>query len=222
MEKTKVLFVDDDVTFGASIMLILEELGYEAYYQSSLTIIGEVVENINPDIIILDVEFGNKNSIDSVPEIKAAAINTPIIFVSSNIDDETIARAIDMGGVAYLKKPFKSKELIAHINRHARKADGFNLKFGEYTLNISDESLLFNDIIVKQLSQTEFKLLKLLVLNINTLVKHDVITHKIWGGDNASGHSISNFIVKLRSYLSKDPKIELVAVTKSGYKLISK
>lgn len=222
MKKTKVLFVDDDVTFGATVMLILEEVGYEAYYQSSLTIIGNVVENINPDIIILDVEFGKKNSIDSMPEIKAAAVNTPIIFVSSNIDDETIARAIDMGGVAYLKKPFKSKELIAHINRHARKADDFNLKFGDYELNISNESLSHKDIFVKQLSQTEFKLLKLLVVNINTLVKHDVIIHKIWGGDSASGHSISNFIVKLRTYLSKDTKIELVVVPKSGYKLVSK
>ena len=222
MEKTKVLFVDDDVTFGASIMLILEELGYEAYYQSSLTIIGDVVENINPDIIILDVEFGDKNSIDSVPEIKAAAINTPIIFVSSNIDDETIARAIDMGGVAYLKKPFKSKELIAHINRHARVNENSNLKFGGYTLNISDESLFFNGTLEKQLSPTEFKFLRLLVLNINTTVKREVINRKVWDSEDVSGHSITNFVVKLRAYLSKDSKLKLVTTPRVGYKLISK
>ncbi len=119
MNKIKVLFVDDDITLGNIVMMALNASGYEAYYQTSLTAIRSVIQELKPDIIILDVEIGKKNGIDATPEIKAIAPEIPILFVSSHIDSEKVVKALNAGGIAYLKKPFEIEELLAYIQRHS-------------------------------------------------------------------------------------------------------
>lgn len=96
------------------------------------------------------------------------------------------------------------------------------MKFGDYTLDINEEALFHNGVLVKQLSIIEYKLLNLLASNINTVVKRDVMINKAWGDVIVSGHSVTNFIARLRRYISEDKGIELVTVSKVGYKLISK
>lgn len=222
MGKIKVLLVDDDVIFGGLITQTLEELGYDVYYQSSLSAINEVICDINPNVIILDVEVGHKNSIESISEIKTATEDIPIIFISSHTDGLIAAKAIQLGGATYLRKPFRNEELIAYINKFACTNTSSNLIFGKYTLESGERSLLHNGLLVRKLSSKEYRMLKLLVLNINTVVGRNIIISKVWDQEVASGHSITNFITKLRTYLSEDKEIELVTILNIGYKLISK
>ena len=219
MIKTKVLFVDDDITFGSIVMITLEDLGYEAYYQSSLAAINEIIYDIKPDIIILDVEIGKSNSVELFPGMREAVGDIPVIFVSSHTDSSIIAKAIDMGAVAYLKKPFNNEELIAYINRHVRKTESHDLKFGKFSLKTNDESMYCGETLVKQLSPIEFRLLKTLVYNIDAIVKRDTIINKVWNGEDVSTHSLANFIAKIRSYISDDNDLELITVPRVGYKL---
>ena len=117
MEKTKVLFVDDDIALGQVVILALRALGYAAEYCTTLVGIQGVVQEMQPDIMVLDVEIGEKNGIDAVAELKLTAPDTPILFVSSHIAGSEVARALDAGGIAYLRKPFEMEELVAYI-RH--------------------------------------------------------------------------------------------------------
>lgn len=73
MEKTKVLFVDDDVALGQVVLLALRSLGYVAEYCTTLLGIQNMVKEMSPDIIVLDVEIGNRNGIDAVAELKSVA-----------------------------------------------------------------------------------------------------------------------------------------------------
>ena len=118
MEKTKVLFVDDDIALGQVVILALRALGYAAEYCTTLVGIQGVVQEMQPDIMVLDVEIGEKNGIDAVAELKLTAPDTPILFVSSHIAGSEVARALDAGGIAYLRKPFEMEELVAYIRRH--------------------------------------------------------------------------------------------------------
>ena len=67
MEKTKVLFVDDDIALGQVVILALRASGYAAEYCTTLVGIQGVVQEMQPDIMVLDVEIGSIGS----PEAKS-------------------------------------------------------------------------------------------------------------------------------------------------------
>lgn len=80
MGKIKVLFIDDDIALGNVVTVALDSLGYETYYQTSLVAIRSVIKELCPDILILDVEIGQKNGIEATPELRLILPDIPILF----------------------------------------------------------------------------------------------------------------------------------------------
>jgi len=220
MRKVKVLFVDDDVILGKVVTLALNNSGYEAYYQTSLAAIKSVILEINPDIIILDVEIGTKNGIDITPDLKILVPDIPIIFVSSHIQSDEVAKALYAGGIAYIKKPFEIEELLAYISRHTYLSSQTDIHFGNCILDIKESAIILGNQTIIHLTSLECKLLKLLIAYKNEVVTREEIEKELWGKENGNEHSLNNYISKLRKTLSIDPLIELKTIPKTGYKLL--
>ena len=115
MEKIKVLLVDDDLLFGNIATKILKAADYEVYFQNSLFGIESLIMKLNPNIIILDVMVGEENSLERINDIRLAAEDIPIIFVSSDSGVETEERAVTNGAVVYLEKPFSKEKLLLWV-----------------------------------------------------------------------------------------------------------
>lgn len=107
--KVKILFIDDDITFGRICTIILQEKGYEVFYQTTLNGAKACIAEAHPDIIVLDVEIGNQNGIEVAPEITVIAPNVPVLFISSHTESHWVVQALEVGAVAYLKSPFMLK-----------------------------------------------------------------------------------------------------------------
>ena len=219
MSKIKVLFVDDDIIFGQTIVLGLEHHGFEVAYQTTLTSLADVIEEMHPDVIVLDVMIGIKNSIDTISEMKAVIEKIPTIIISSLTDSDTYVRALDLGAITFLRKPFKMIELVANIKRYVASNEVGNITFGDYSLCNSRKTLFYKNQPLKELTTKEYKLLAILAKNVEGIVTKEIIIDKVWEGDVVSTHSITNFIVKLRKYFSKDREVEIVAISGVGYKL---
>ena len=82
MKKIKVLFIDDDIALGNVVTVALDSLGYETYYQTSLVAIRSVIKELCPDILILDVEIGQKNGIEATPELRLILPTHPFRIVA--------------------------------------------------------------------------------------------------------------------------------------------
>lgn len=221
MDKIKVLFVDDDVAFGNIVTLALEEAGCEVHYQTSLAGIKNVVKEVCPDIIVLDVEIGSTNGIEVIPVLKLIAPKTPVLIVSSHGESENVMKALEAGAVSYLKKPFEIVELLAYIHRFAISSPARGVKIGMFRLRVEENLLMKGDEVVRKLSLFECKMLKLLVLNLNETVAREQMQQELWGesATESSEQSLNNYIVKLRKYLSEDERLNLVTQPKVGYKL---
>lgn len=218
-KNSKFFFIDDDIALGHIYTMILQEEGYEVLYQTSLNGAKACIVETHPDMIVLDVEIGNKNGIEAVPELKAIAPNTPILFISSHTNSQLIVQALSAGAVAYLKKPFEIDELIAYIKRYAI-SHPYQIKIGSLLLDTDTQLLCTKELkVIKQLSEAEYKLLKLLVAYKEQLVERRQIEEELWGKANGNEQGINNLISKLRKYLSIDPTIELVTIPRNGYKL---
>ncbi len=116
--KSKILVVDDTAD---NIQILNELLGSK--YDVLCAIDGEfaieVVNDNNPDLILLDIMMPGiggfevckylKNNIDTK--------DIPIIFITSKNDEISIENAYNIGGSDYITKPFRPKELLAKVNK---------------------------------------------------------------------------------------------------------
>lgn len=220
MDKNKVLIVDDDIVLGNIMTAALRSSGYEVHYQTSLTALKSIVLELQPDMIVLDVEVGTKNGIDMAPELKLIAPDIPILFISSHTAASEAAKALHAGAVAYLKKPFEIEELLAYIERHVSVRHSDISQIGSFTLLMEDGLLMEGEELVKKLTLSESKLLKLLIMHANQTVSREEIEQTLWKEGAANEQSLNNFIGKLRKCLSKDKSIQLLLIPKVGYSLV--
>lgn len=219
VKKIKVLFIDDDILLGQIVITDLQEEGYEVLYQTSLAGVKGCVAEAHPDIIVLDVEIGDRNGIDIAPELKAIAPDIPILFTSSHSDGDTITRILK-AGVGYIKKPFSMPEFRAYLERFVHIPESISqIPIGSLSLDANTRQLKQDTKLIKQLSASEYKLLKLLAANPNQTVGRKQLEHELWQGSSGNEQSLNNFMSKLRKYLSADKQIELTTVQKSGYQL---
>ncbi len=221
MSKTKVLFVDDDLALGSIVSLAMEDVGYEVHYQTSLAGIRTVMAELQPDIVVLDVEIGAGNGIDAIPELKQVAPEVPVLVVSSHVESVNVVKALEVGAVSYLKKPFEVAELLAYIQRFAHPGRPKGIEIGMFCLKADENLLLKGDEKARKLSLLESKLLKMLAQNLNRVVTREQIEQELWGKytTESSGQSLNNYIARLRKYLAEDRRIELATVPKVGYRL---
>lgn len=214
----RVILVDDDTLVGNCISQGLTLLGHKAHYQSSIIALDVIINKFQPNIILLDVEIDDEDGIEYSKHIRTLFPNIPIIFISSHIDSSYVTRALNEGGVSYLKKPVDIEELDAYIKRFAKKTLLHLLSFGSFTLN-TDSKVLTNtknkhDI---QLNNKETQLLELLINNIETKTYRKEILQKVWNNKSESSQSINNIISRLRNYLKEAPEITIETAPNEGY-----
>jgi len=113
-----ILVVDD---LPANIEILLALLGDE--YDLLAAIDGEsaleIAEEDQPDLILLDIIMPNMNGYSVAQELKRneKTKDIPIIFITAVTDEMSIEKAYEVGGIDYVTKPFKPKELRARVNR---------------------------------------------------------------------------------------------------------
>lgn len=219
--KIKVLFIDDDTALGNIVTLALQEFGFEAIYFSTLIGITAFIREFTPDVIVLDVEIGNKNGIDALPAIQEVAPQTPVIFVSSHHDTAMVVQALRQGGFVYLKKPFEIEELIAYIERLAQTAKpSHQIEFDCFRLDIERSILLKNNNLFSALTPFECRLLRLLASHLGQIVPREKILEELWHGETTNDKSLNNYVNKLRKMFHDYPRIRINTYRNQGIQLI--
>lgn len=80
----------------------------------------DMVGNIQPDLILLDIMMPDLNGYEVCEKLKEAAAtkDIPVIFLTAKTETEDIVKGFTVGAVDYLTKPFESAELLARANTH--------------------------------------------------------------------------------------------------------
>ncbi len=115
----KILIVDDGETIRQVTAMILRRAGYEVECAKSDEEAREIITRFVPDLLLPDVNLGNKDGRDFCREIKANphTANIFIILISGRLtsaSDRVIG--FDAGADAYLSRPVSNAELLAQIN----------------------------------------------------------------------------------------------------------
>ena len=111
-----ILIVDDTET---NIDILLELLSDK--YEVSVALDGqsalEIVADENIDLILLDIMMPNIDGFKVCQQLKENKLtkNIPVIFITAKTDEDSIEKAYEVGGIDYVTKPFKSRELLARV-----------------------------------------------------------------------------------------------------------
>jgi DNA-binding NarL/FixJ family response regulator len=83
-----------------------------------------IVDQITPDIILLDAVMPGMNGFETCSRLKrdAGLSNVPVIFMTGLAETEHIVRGLEAGGVDYVAKPIVIEEMLARIRVHLANA----------------------------------------------------------------------------------------------------
>ena len=112
-----VLLVDDDDTFLLTIGVRLKSMGYTVCTAKDAVNAISAVRKNNPDVVILDVSLPAGDGFLVAERLRNLIVSatTPIIFVTASEKAELRERAMKLGAVEFLQKPFDATTLADAI-----------------------------------------------------------------------------------------------------------
>ena len=114
--KGKVFLLDDDELIVSVLSRALKKEGYEMYAETETDSVINKIKSWAPDIVVLDITMPGRNGMDILQEIKSSEINTQVVMLTADDTAETAAKAMKLGAVDYLTKPFNMNEVKVVIS----------------------------------------------------------------------------------------------------------
>ena len=170
-----------------------------------------------------------KDGFTLAKEIREKNDEVPIFFLTAKHLKEDVLKGFKIGGDDYMTKPFDSEVLLAKIkatlNRNKKsfvpEIDIFEFDFSDFKLNSKLRILTYKNEQNIKLSPKENQLLRLLVIHVNDLLPRETALNKIWRDDNYfTSRSMDVYIAKLRKYLVKDKKVQILNIHGEGFRLV--
>lgn len=229
MDKIKVLLAEDDANLGKILKTYLEAKGFDVdlFVNGEEALLGF---HKNPDyqILVLDVMMPVMDGFTLAENVRKTDKVIPIIFLTAKSLEEDKLKGFAMGGDDYITKPFNMELLLARINAIVRrihnvydeKLEKTDYKIGDFIFEYNHQRLNYKGT-VQKLTSKEADLLKLLCENVNEVLDRRIALNRIWKDDSYfNARSMDVYITKLRKYLKKDSRIQIINVHGIGFKLL--
>jgi len=111
----KILCVDDDPEFLRILGRMLEERGYEVYLAESGKKALEILKEVSPDLILLDIMMPELDGWETLREIKNTGSTTPVIMLTIMYAIEDREKSFEHGADAHVPKPIRKMQLFKTI-----------------------------------------------------------------------------------------------------------
>lgn len=122
--KGKVLVVDDHKTVHKLVEALLKLKGYQVLYAEDGSQGIEAARREKPDLIFLDVMLPGMDGFKVCQYLKEDAVTRqiPVVFLTAKGEDADVERGRQAGGDDFIKKPFKSLEIMGILERFLVRA----------------------------------------------------------------------------------------------------
>lgn len=223
MTGATILVVEDDADINDAVCLGLKQAGLTTISAVNVHDALIAIADEAPDLALVDWMLPGRNGIELVRSIRRdeTTSDMPIIMLTAKSTDENKIQAFIEGVDDYVAKPFSIRELTLRIKAVLRRVknetDGatpievYDLKFDPISHRVSVEDTQIN------IGPTEFRLLKLFLVNQERVFTRDQIQNSVWGANSyLEDRTIDVHIRRLRKALSSvESKINYAALVQT-------
>ncbi|MDR2716954.1 MAG: response regulator [Treponema sp.] len=123
-DRKKIIVVDDNLESLTAIKNTLKEK-YEVFPIAAAIKMFDLLEHLQPDLILLDVEMPGMNGYEAAQKLKSndKFRDIPIIFLTSMDDAQSEMEGLSIGAVDYIRKPFVAPLLLKRLETHLSLLD---------------------------------------------------------------------------------------------------
>ena len=207
------LVVEDERNVGETLSERLQAAGYRVTLADSAARARQAWRSEAPKLALLDVGLPDGNGFALARELRAAAPQTAIIFLTAHGNPEERVRGLEIGADDYLTKPCHFRELLLRIQNCLKRAQDLadlpgevrgmlrigraQVDFERYSAEVAGEH--------HALTHKECAVLRLLASRVGKAVSRDEILDRAWSADEfPTSRTVDNFIVRLRRLVEDD------------------
>ena len=221
----QILVVDDEKAVRDSLDRALRLDGYEVRQAADGRQALEMVEQKQPDAIVLDLMMPHVDGLEVCRRLRGAGDRTPILILTARDAVSDRVEGLDAGADDYIVKPFALEELQARLRALLRRAGSGTtpsqtLRFADLVLDPVAYEVRHGDRLV-DLTRTEFLLLELFITNPRQVLTRSQIFERVWGYDfGPTSNSLTVYIGYLRRKLESGGESRLLHTVRGvGYVL---
>lgn len=224
MEK-KILVVDDEKPIADILEFNLKKEGYEVHVAYDGDDAVELIYDIQPDIVLLDIMLPGRDGMEVCREVRKK-YDMPIIMLTAKDSEIDKVLGLELGADDYVTKPFSTRELIARVKANLRR---------HYSQTQSEEkeestNIVIKDIVVYpeaysikkrgidiELTHREFELFHYLAKHIGQVMTREHLLQTVWGYDYFGDvRTVDVTIRRLREKIEDDASHPEYIVTRRG------
>lgn len=204
----RLLVVEDDNELWEHLKRALHAAGF-AVDRADNGVDGEFLGDSEPyDAIVLDLGLPRRPGLAVLRNWREGDNQTPVIVLTARDAWHERVDGLKAGADDYLGKPFHMQELIARIEALIRRRHGEatnELRSGELLLDEESQTLRIGDQAPRQLTATEFRLLRYFMRNPGKPLSKSRLTEHVYEYDaDRDSNVIEVYVNRLRKYLGKE------------------
>lgn len=221
----RVLVVDDEESITDLVATALRYEGFDVAVAGDARAALHTLEGFRPHLLILDVMLPDLDGFEVARRLGLSGFRTPVLFLTARDSTEDKVRGLTLGGDDYVTKPFSLEELVARVRAVLRRtsppdpSSSSRLTFSDLEMD-DDTHEVWRAGNPVELTPTEYKLLRYLLLNPRRVLTKSQILDHVWhydfGGD---GNVVETYVSYLRKKLEPFGPPLIHTVRGVGYSL---
>ena len=202
----RVLVVDDEPNISALLAAALRLVAYDTRVASSGRAALACVEEFDPHLVVLDVMLPDLDGFEVARRLRTAGRPVPVLFLSARDTVEDRVTGLVVGADDYVAKPFSLEEVVLRIRAILRRSqpepstvpETSTLRYADLELDDGAHQVRRAGQLV-ELSPTEFRLLRYLLVNAGRVVSKAQILDRVWNYDfGGDGRIVESYVYYLR------------------------
>lgn len=217
-----IVVIEDDAVTRSALAGYLETFGYRVTVCAGAEAAERVLNQENPDLLIVDINLSGKDGLEITREQRARS-EIGIILLSGRTDDVDRIVGLELGADDYVCKPFNRRELLARVKNLLRRTAAMRqlarrvVHFAGFTFDTAARHVSGADGAPIQLTRAEYELLRAFVMNPGIVMNRDrllaAITHRRLA---TSTRTVDVLVKRLRVKFADDPKVPRIFGTSHG------
>ena len=207
---TRILIVEDEVSFSDPLSYLLSKEGYEVSVAENGHDALTEFDSAGADLVLLDLMLPGLSGVDVCRALRQRS-NVPVIMLTAKDSEIDKVVGLELGADDYVTKPYSSRELLARIKAVLRRLSEHEellpttLEAGPVRMDVERHVVTVRGTQVS-FPLKEFELLEMLLRNTGRVLTRMQLIDRVWGSDYVGDtKTLDVHIKRLRAKVESDP-----------------